>query len=117
VLEDLSIGGVPIARGSTVIPMKGAGSRDPAVFERPDEFDIGRADLGEAHNFGLGPHSCLGAHPRAPRGRGRRADDPRAAARHDPRRPAEFTPHLFFRVMRSLPVRRGRDAAVAPIAP
>jgi len=117
VLEDLSIGGVPIARGSTVIPMKGAGSRDPAVFERPDEFDIGRADLGEAHNFGLGPHSCLGAHLARLEAEVVVPTILEQLPGMTLAGPPEFTPHLFFRVMRSLPVRRGRDAAVAPVAP
>ena len=34
--------------------------RDPAVIDRPDEFDPGRASVRHLA-FGLGPHFCLGA--------------------------------------------------------
>jgi cytochrome P450 len=105
--EDLTIGGVAIPKGSTVICMKGAATRDPALFVRPDEFDLARPDLGEAHNFGLGPHSCLGAHLARLEGEvvvatilGRLPGMTLAG-------PPEFAPHLFFRVMSRLPVRRG----------
>jgi cytochrome P450 len=37
-----------------------AAHRDPAVIERPDEFDPGRAAVRHLA-FGLGPHFCLGA--------------------------------------------------------
>lgn len=106
-LTDLTIGGVPIQSGQTVLPMRAAGSRDPAVFADPDVFDIGRADLDAAHNFGLGPHSCLGAHLARLEAEVviptilQQLPDMRLAG------PPEFTPHLFFRVMHRLPVRRG----------
>ncbi len=105
-LEDLTIGDVPIAKGSTVIPMKGAGSRDPEVFARPDEFDLARADLGEAHNFGLGPHSCLGAHLARLEAEVVIPTILEQLPGMTLAGPPEFTPHLFFRVMSSLPVRR-----------
>lgn len=107
---DLTIGGVAIAAGSTIIPMKGAGSRDPEVFARPDEFDPERADLGEAHNFGLGPHSCLGAHLARLEAE---VVVPTILAQLPAMTlagPPEFTPHLFFRVMSRLPVHRGAPA-------
>jgi len=37
-----------------------AAHRDPAVIERPDEFDPHRAAVRHLA-FGLGPHFCLGA--------------------------------------------------------
>ncbi len=104
-LEDLTIGGVHIAKGATLLPMKAAGSRDPAVFTDPDRFDIGRADLDAAHNFGIGPHTCLGAHLARLEAE---VVVPTIAARLHGMTlagPPEFTPHLFFRVMSRLPVR------------
>lgn len=104
-VEDLEIGGVKIPRGATVLPMKAAGSRDPEVFARPDEFDIDRTDLDALHNFGVGPHTCLGAHL------ARLAAEvvvPTILTQLPGMQlagPPEFTPHLFFRVMHRLPVR------------
>ncbi len=110
---DLTIGGVEIAKGSTVIPMKGAGARDPEVFAAPDVFDLGRADLDRAHNFGLGPHSCVGAHLARLEGEVVVATILEALPEMSLAGPPEFTPHLFFRVMHLLPVRRGRTGQVA----
>ena len=110
---DLTIGGVDIARGSTVIPMKGAGSRDPEVFSRPDEFDIERPDLDRAHNFGLGPHSCLGAHLARLEAEVVVPTILAALPNMTLAGPPEFTPHLFFRVMSRLPVRRGAPAGTS----
>jgi len=39
----------------------GSANRDGDVFERPDEFDVGRTP-NEHVAFGVGPHFCLGAH-------------------------------------------------------
>lgn len=104
-LTDLTIGGVAIGKGATVLPMKAAGSRDPEVFARPDVFDIDRTDLDAVHNFGLGPHTCLGAHLARLEAE---VVVPTILA-HFPDMtlagPPEFTPHLFFRVMHRLPVR------------
>jgi cytochrome P450 enzyme len=103
--EDLTIGGVEITKGSTVLPMRAAGTRDPEVFARPDEFDIFRADLDAIHSFGIGPHTCLGAHLARLEGEivvpTILAELPGMTLAGPP----EFTPHLFFRVMCRLPVR------------
>ena len=105
-LEDLTIGGGAISKGDIVMPMRAAGARDPAVFADPDVFDLGRPDLGAAHNFGIGPHTCLGVHLArlqaeivVPTILNNFPDMTIAG-------PPEFTPHLFFRVMSRLPVRR-----------
>ena len=106
-LTDLTIGGVAITKGQRLLPMRAAGSRDPEVFARPDTFDPDRADLDATHNFGLGPHTCLGAHLARLEAEVvvptilRHFPDMRLAG------PPEFTPHLFFRVMHRLPVHRG----------
>lgn len=58
-LEDVEIGGVTVRRGDLVIISESAANRDPAVFDRPDEFDPGRKPNSHLA-FGHGPHSCIG---------------------------------------------------------
>jgi cytochrome P450 len=54
--------GRKIAAGDKVVMYYGAANRDPAVFDDPDRFDLGRAP-NEHVAFGSGgPHFCLGAH-------------------------------------------------------
>lgn len=57
---DLEIGGQRIRAGEFVMLLFGAANRDPARFERPDEFDIARRD-NKHLGFGHGAHYCLGA--------------------------------------------------------
>ncbi|SFG47115.1 Cytochrome P450 [Novosphingobium sp. CF614] len=57
--EDIEIGGVTIKRGDLVIIAESAANRDPAVFERPEEFDPARKNTGHL-SFGHGSHRCLG---------------------------------------------------------
>ena len=59
-LADVRIGGSVIPRGDVVVPMLLAANRDPAVFEEPDVFDIGRSPNRHL-GFGHGIHFCLGA--------------------------------------------------------
>ncbi len=55
------IGSVDVPEGSTIWVWLGAANRDPAHFDRPNEFIIGREK--ERHiAFGAGPHFCLGSH-------------------------------------------------------
>jgi cytochrome P450 len=58
--EDVTIHGVTIPKGATVMPLLGAANHDPAVFERPEAFDITRTPNRHL-GFGQGIHYCLGA--------------------------------------------------------
>jgi hypothetical protein len=60
-LEDATIEGVTIPRGTVVFMMIGAANRDPARFAHPDRLDITRTDAGKQIAFGGGIHYCLGA--------------------------------------------------------
>lgn len=57
--RDVEVGGTRIAEGEQVLLCLGAANRDPAIFERPDEFDISRNAKGHLA-FGHGMHGCLG---------------------------------------------------------
>jgi len=58
--EGAELGGQPAEVGATYIGLLGAANHDPTVFDRPEQFDIGRARKPSA-SFGGGPHFCLGA--------------------------------------------------------
>ncbi|WP_432828605.1 cytochrome P450 [Dactylosporangium sp. CA-092794] len=59
VTRTVELGGVTLEPGSRIGVCLGSANRDETVFERPDEFDINRAN--KAHiAFGGGPHFCLG---------------------------------------------------------
>src|SRR4029453_2499393 len=51
---------VPIDPDDTLIILVGAANRDPAVFPRPDVFDITRPNARNHLALGHGPHYCLG---------------------------------------------------------
>lgn len=59
-MEDLTLHGVTIPKGKPIMPLLGAGNFDPAVFENPDFFDVGRTPNRHL-GFGQGIHYCLGA--------------------------------------------------------
>ena len=59
--EDTELGGVTMARGDMVILLLAAANRDPAVFEDPTVFDVGRPNAGRHLAFSGGRHFCLGA--------------------------------------------------------
>jgi cytochrome P450 len=59
--RDTAIGGTTVRAGDKVVVSFLAANRDPAVFDRPEEFDIGRTPNNHLV-FGHGPHFCLGAH-------------------------------------------------------
>ncbi len=62
-LADTELDGVAIAQGCRVFNVYGAGSHDPAAFDRPDEFVIDRdfENLPSHLGFGMGIHHCLGS--------------------------------------------------------
>lgn len=60
-IDDVTIGGTTIPRGSFVQVLIAALNRDPSRFEDPDRFDITRS-IKQHVAFGFGPHFCLGSH-------------------------------------------------------
>jgi cytochrome P450 len=59
--RDTTLGPVRVRAGDKVVVSFLAANRDPAVYDRPDVFDIRRAPNPHLV-FGHGPHFCLGAH-------------------------------------------------------
>ncbi len=60
-LEDVDdIGGIPLAKGQSVLCLLGAANRDPAIYPNPDRLDITRTNI-RPLSFGGGIHYCLGA--------------------------------------------------------
>lgn len=59
--KDTELSGCPIPAGAQITVVIGAGNRDPAYFDRPDEWN---PDRGDFHHlaFSTGPHQCLGMH-------------------------------------------------------
>ncbi|MBB3601394.1 cytochrome P450 [Mycolicibacterium sp. BK556] len=57
---DMTIGTSSIPKGDIMMILLAAAHRDPAVTERPDEFDPTRGTVRHLA-FGHGPHFCLGA--------------------------------------------------------
>ncbi len=57
---EVEIAGTRIPANTKVLTHYGAANRDPAVFERPDIFDVHRP-IRKIMSFGLGIHFCLGA--------------------------------------------------------
>lgn len=60
VLEDMEVGGVPIARGQELALLFASANRDPDAFARADELVLDRRP-NPYLSFGAGIHYCLGA--------------------------------------------------------
>jgi cytochrome P450 len=58
--QDQRIGGTEITAGQQALVVIAAANRDPAIFDQPDEFLVGRNGLTPL-TFGYGAHYCLGA--------------------------------------------------------
>ncbi|MGI9611347.1 MAG: cytochrome P450 [Acidimicrobiales bacterium] len=58
---DAELAGTPIARGDKVVMWYASANRDPAMFEDPMTFDVGRPDNRQCSFGSGGPHFCLGA--------------------------------------------------------
>lgn len=59
-MEDTEVEGVMVPAGTRVFLCFGAANHDPAVYERPGEYDIFRGKIAANMGFGFGPHRCLG---------------------------------------------------------
>ncbi len=104
VLEDLELGGHRLAKGDIVMALLAAANRDPARFEEPDRFDIGRPDnLHLAFAWGL--HFCLGARLARMEGQLVLAGLVERFAKVEPAGPPVRNPGLAIRGFESLPVR------------
>ena len=56
-----TVGGVEIPAGAKVMMCFASADHDPAQFDDPDVFDVGRENAELHLAFGKGPHFCLGA--------------------------------------------------------
>ena len=58
--QDVRVGEFLIPQGATVLVIRNAANRDPALVDDPESFDITRSPV-QHFTFGFGPHVCLGA--------------------------------------------------------
>ena len=64
-LEQVELFGEVHPRGTAFVVLQGGANHDPAAYDRPERFDVGRFAAGTAPqplSFGWGAHHCLGAH-------------------------------------------------------
>ena len=59
--ETGTLAGRSVREGTRVTVLLGAANRDPEVFERPERFDVGRANARDHLAFSAGIHYCVGA--------------------------------------------------------
>ena len=57
--QDTTVSDIEIEEGTKILCVLGAANRDPAKFENPEAFDIGRDTRGHLA-LGVGVHSCVG---------------------------------------------------------
>jgi cytochrome P450 len=58
---DVSVSGVDLKAGDSMIVVNGAANHDPDVFADPEVFDVRRENARRHLTFGFGIHHCLGA--------------------------------------------------------
>lgn len=58
---DVTVSGVTIPGGATVLINLASANRDEMYFPKPDEFRMHRSNIREQIAFGYGPHVCLGS--------------------------------------------------------
>lgn len=61
VTKDVELGGVQLREGAVLYLHVGSASRDEAVFEEPERFDIHRENSSKHLGFGIWTHFCIGA--------------------------------------------------------
>jgi cytochrome P450 len=59
--EELQIDGHTVRQGQAIFVILAGANRDPAIFERPNDFDTARANARDHVSFSSGVHVCLGA--------------------------------------------------------
>lgn len=59
--QDVEIGGTVVPAGAKLLLLLGSANRDPEVFDRPEEFVVGRPNARRHLSLGKGIHFCLGA--------------------------------------------------------
>jgi cytochrome P450 len=59
---DVTLHGVTIPAGSSVLLLIAAANRDERVYDDPDSFRIEREMRMQPMTFGMGPHACMGKH-------------------------------------------------------
>jgi cytochrome P450 len=59
--QDTEIGGITIRAGDWVAVFFASANRDPAVWDRPDDFVLQRPNVSKQMTFSHGIHRCMGA--------------------------------------------------------
>jgi len=107
----VTVGGVEIPAGGTMMLLPGAANRDPRMFPDPGEFDVDRQNARLHVAFGHGIHHCAGAHLARAEGRvtinrilDRTSDIIVSEAAHGPAgaRHYDFLPTYFLRGLAGL---------------